>query len=171
MARFVDKVQGLTDYERGVTLNVGKVWGGIGKNTVPDRAEAMVDFRFLTQRDGELLLSQIKDAAEAAAEKVFGSKIEVLGGISRQPLERTDASAVLLAEYAACARAAGLGGDEAPLIGGGSDANTVAAAGVPAIDGLGPRGKGFHTVDEFIERATLLPKTEALVRFLASRAR
>ena len=59
---------------------------------------------------------------------------------------------MLLAEYAACARAAGLGGDEAPLIGGGSDANTVAAAGVPAIDGLGPRGKGFHTVDEFIER-------------------
>ena len=74
------------------------------------------------------------------------------------PLERTDASAVLLAEYAACARAAGLGGDEAPLIGGGSDANTVAAAGVPAIDGLGPRGKGFHTVDEFIERATLIPE-------------
>ncbi|MCU1277174.1 MAG: Acetylornithine deacetylase/Succinyl-diaminopimelate desuccinylase [bacterium] len=170
LARFIERAQELTDYERGVTVNVGKVSGGIGKNTVPDRAEAMVDFRFLTARDGELLLSQIKDAAEAAAEKVFGSKIEVHGGISRVPLERTDASAVLLAEYAACARAAGLGGDEAPLIGGGSDANTVAAAGVPAIDGLGPRGKGFHTVDEFIERATLLPKTEALVRFLASRA-
>jgi glutamate carboxypeptidase len=171
MARFIERAQELTDYERGVTINVGKLTGGIGKNTVPERAEALVDFRFLTQRDGELLLSQIKDAAEAAAEKVFGSKIEVHGGISRPPLERTDASALLLAEYAACARASGLGGDEAPLIGGGSDANTVAAAGVPAIDGLGPRGKGFHTVDEFIERTTLLPKTEALVRFLASRAR
>jgi glutamate carboxypeptidase len=170
LARFIERAQELTDYERGVTLNVGKISGGIGKNTVPDRAEALVDFRFLTQRDGEAMVGAIRDAAEAAAEKVFGAKIEVHGGISRQPLERTDASAVLLAEYAACARAAGLGGDEAPLIGGGSDANTVAAAGVPAIDGLGPRGKGFHTVDEFIERATLLPKTEALVRFLASRA-
>jgi len=78
---------------------------------------------------------------------------------------------VLLAEYAACARQSGLGADEAPLIGGGSDANTVASAGVPAIDGLGPRGEGFHTVDEYIERATLVPKAEALVRFLVSRAR
>jgi glutamate carboxypeptidase len=170
LARFVERAQELTDAERGVTVNVGKIAGGIGKNTVPDRAEALVDFRFLTARDGELLLSQLRDAAEASAEKVFGSKIEILGGISRVPLERTDASALLVAEYAACARASGLGADEAPLIGGGSDANTVAAAGVPAIDGLGPRGKGFHTVDEFIERATLIPKTEALVRFLASRA-
>jgi glutamate carboxypeptidase len=100
---------------------------------------------------------------------VTGARLEVGGGISRVPLERTEASARLLAEYGACALAAGLGSDEAPLIGGGSDANTVAAVGVPAIDGLGPRGKGFHTVDEFVERASLLPKTEALVRFLVAR--
>ena len=171
LARFIERAQELTDYERGVTVNVGKISGGIGKNTVPDQAEALVDFRFLTARDGETLTGALHAAAEAAAEKVFGSRIEVHGGISRAPLERTEASAVLLAEYAAAARQSGLGGDEAPLIGGGSDANTVAAAGVPAIDGLGPRGKGFHTVDEFIERATLIPKTEALVRFLASRTR
>jgi glutamate carboxypeptidase len=171
MAQFIVRAQELTDYERGVTVNVGKVTGGIGKNTVPDRAEALVDCRFLSARDGEQLVAALKDAADAAAEKVFGARVEVLGGISRMPLEKTEASAVLMAEYAAAARASGLGGDEAPLIGGGSDANTVAAAGVPAIDGLGPRGKGFHTVDEFIERATLIPKTAALVRFLASRAR
>jgi len=171
MARFIERAQELTDYERGVTVNVGKIAGGIGKNTVPDRAEALVDLRFLTARDGEQLIAALRDAAEAAAEKVFGARIEVQGGISRVPLERTDASGQLMAEYAMAARASGLGADEAPLIGGGSDANTVAAAGVPAIDGLGPRGKGFHTVDEFIERATLLPKAEALVRFLASRAR
>ncbi len=171
LARFVERAQALTDYERGVTVNVGKIGGGIGKNTVPDAAEALVDVRFLTARDGEQLLGALRDAAEAAAGRVFGSRIDVQGGISRMPLERTDASAVLMAEYAACARAAGLGADEAPLIGGGSDANTVAAAGVPAIDGLGPRGKGFHTVDEFIERDTLIPKAAALVRFLVSRAR
>jgi glutamate carboxypeptidase len=170
MARFIERAQELTDYERGVTVNVGKISGGIGKNTVPDRAEALVDCRFLTARDGEALVAALRDAAEAAAEKVVGSKIEVQGGISRMPLEKTDASGLLMAEYGAAARASGLGSDEAPLIGGGSDANTVATAGVPAIDGLGPRGKGFHTVDEFIERATLIPKAEALLRFLASRA-
>ena len=170
MAEFIQRAQELTDYERGVTVNVGKVAGGIGKNTVPDRAEALVDVRFLTARDGEQLLGALRDAAEAAAGKVFGARIDVQGGISRMPLEKTDASAALMAEYALAARQSGLGTDEAPLIGGGSDANTVAAVGVPAIDGLGPRGKGFHTVDEFIERETLIPKAAALVRFLASRA-
>jgi len=46
MARFVDKAQQLTDYERGVTLNVGKIVGGQGKNTVPDRADGEIDLRF-----------------------------------------------------------------------------------------------------------------------------
>jgi glutamate carboxypeptidase len=172
LGRFIDRVQQLTDYEKGITVNVGKISGGIGKNTVPDKAEAMVDLRFLTAHDGENLVNQVRTAAAQAVEGLPGPpRLEVLGGISRQPLERTEASAALLAEYATAARQSGLGADEAPLIGGGSDANTVATAGVPAIDGLGPRGKGFHTVDEFIERSTLIPKAEALVRFLASRAR
>ncbi len=169
LSRFVDRAQQLTSYDRGVTVNVGKISGGIGKNTVPDRAEALVDFRYVTAPDGEALLAGLREAARDAAAGVAGARLDLDGGITRAPLERTDASGALLAEYAACAHAAGLGTAEAPLIGGGSDANTVAQAGIPAIDGLGPRGKGFHTVDEFIERDTLLPKTAALVRFLVGR--
>jgi glutamate carboxypeptidase len=44
------------------------------------------------------------------------------------------------------------------------------AAGIPSIDGLGPRGAGFHTHDEHIELGSLVPKAAALVRFLAGRA-
>jgi glutamate carboxypeptidase len=83
---------------------------------------------------------------------------------------RTEASAALAAEYGECQREAGLGSGEAPLSGGGSDASVTGAAGVPSIDGLGPRGAGFHTHDEFIELGSLVPKAEALVRFLARRA-
>ena len=82
------------------------------------------------------------------------------------PLERTDASRQLYERYAACAKASGLGHGEADLIGGGSDASTVSSIGVPAIDGLGPRGRGFHTHDEHIEVSSLRMRTEALVRFL-----
>ena len=60
---------------------------------------------------------------------------------------------------------------EAPLSGGGSDASVTGAAGVPSIDGLGPRGAGFHTHDEYIELGSLVPKAEALVRFLHGRMR
>jgi len=62
-----------------------------------------------------------------------------------------------------------VGDGEAGLLGGGSDANTVAPLGVPAIDGLGPRGAGFHTTTEYVELATLVPKACALVRFLCGR--
>lgn len=46
---------------------------------------------------------------------------------------------------------------------------TVAAVGLPAIDGLGPRGGGFHTLDEFVELDSFGPKAEALLRFLYAR--
>ena len=38
--------------------------------------------------------------------------------------------------------------------------------GIASIDGLGPRGIGFHTKDEQIEVATLVLKAQALARFL-----
>ena len=170
LARFVDRVQSLTDYDRGITLNVGKVTGGQGKNTVPDLAEAAIDLRFTSNADGQKLVLDVHRAAALAAESVAGTRIELQGGVARAPLERTDRSAALMAEYAACARASGLGGGEAALIGGGSDASTSSAIGIPSIDGLGPRGSGFHTKDELIEVATLVPKAQALARFLAGRA-
>ncbi len=167
IAKLVDRAQALTDYTRGVTVNVGKVTGGTSKNTVPDRAEALIDLRFETRADGEALVEAIRRAADESAAAVPGTRFEIEGGIARLPLERTDASVKLMEDYGACARASGLGTGEAPLIGGGSDASTAAAIGVASIDGLGPRGIGFHTKDEQIEIATLVQKAQALARFLA----
>lgn len=167
LAKLVDRAQALTDYARGVTVNVGKVTGGTSKNTVPDRAEALIDLRFETRADGEALVEAIRKAADESAAAVPGTRFELEGGIARLPLERTDASVKLMEDYAACARASGLGAGEAPLIGGGSDASTAAAIGIASIDGLGPRGIGFHTKDEQIEIVTLVQKAQALARFLA----
>jgi glutamate carboxypeptidase len=170
LARFVGAVQELTDYDRGVTVNVGRIAGGQSKNTVPDRAEAQLDLRFCTRADADALVAAVRGEAERAAAAVRGTRLEVQGGIARMPLEPTEASAKLCAEYAACARAHGLGAEEAPLVGGGSDASTSSALGIPSIDGLGPRGSGFHTKEELIEVATLVPKAQALARFLALRS-
>jgi glutamate carboxypeptidase len=169
LARFIDAAQQLTDYARGCTVNVGQIAGGTSKNTVPERAECKLDLRYETVADAKALIAALGAAADAAAAEVPGVRIEVSGGANRLPLERTPASAALREEYAACARAAGLGHGEAGLLGGGSDANTVAPLGVPAIDGLGPRGAGFHTTNEYVELATFAPKAEALLRFLWGR--
>jgi glutamate carboxypeptidase len=168
LAKLVDRVQALTDYGRGITVNVGKIGGGTTKNTVPDRAEALVDVRFETRADAEALMKAIHAAAAECAAAVPGSSIDVEGGIARLPLERTAESVALMDAYGAAARAAGLGAGEAPLIGGGSDASTSSAMGIASIDGLGPRGSGFHTHDEQIEVATLVKKAQALARLLAA---
>jgi glutamate carboxypeptidase len=171
LAKFVDAAQQLTDYARGCTVNVGTFAGGTSKNTVPERAECALDLRYETVADAEALVAGLRAAADAAAAAVPGARLELTGGINRLPLVRTPASAALCAEYAACARAAGLGDGEAALIGGGSDANTIAPLGVPVIDGLGPRGAGFHTTSEYAEASTFAPKAEALLRFLWGRRR
>ncbi len=169
MSRFVDRVQGLTDYDRGITINVGTIKGGEAKNTVPDRCEALIDVRFLTTADGEVLLERLRALGAEVAATIPGASIDVSADLSRAPLERTAQNLALFAEYAACAKAAGLGSEESTLIAGGSDASTTAAIGIPSIDGLGPRGTGFHTKEELIEIASLEPKAEALARFLAGR--
>ena len=169
VAKFVDAAQRLTAYARGCTVNAGLITGGTSKNTVPERAECQLDLRYESIADAEALVVALRAAADSAAAAVPGTRIEITGGINRLPLERTAASEALRDEYAACARAAGLGHGEAPLLGGGSDANTIAPLGVPAIDGLGPRGAGFHTTHEYVELDTFVPKAEALVRFLCGR--
>jgi glutamate carboxypeptidase len=128
LSKFVDAAQQLTDYAKGVTVNVGQFSGGTSKNTVPERAECKLDLRYQTVADAEALVAGLRAAADAA--QVPGVRLEVQGGVNRLPLERTDASAALRDEYAACARESGLGDGEAPLLGGGSDANTIAPLGV-----------------------------------------
>lgn len=168
LAVFVDRAQRLTSYQEGCTINVGRMVGGEVANTVPDRAEAQVDLRFTTAEQGQRLMASLQAAAREAEAQVPGATIRLEGGLSRMPMEQSEGSLALLRAYGQGATAEGLGAEEAPLLGGGSDACTTAAMGIASLDGLGPRGKGFHTEDEQIEVRTLVPKAAALVRFLAA---
>ena len=169
LARLIDRLQRLTDHDRGITVNVGLVSGGEAKNTVPAHAECGIDIRFVRAVDGNDLVAAIDKAARAVAEE-SGVSFAIEGGVRRSPLERSDASAELCRLYSENARRFGMGGGECGLVGGGSDANTVSAVGVPAIDGLGPRGAGFHTHDEYIELSTLVPRAQALIATLLALA-
>jgi glutamate carboxypeptidase len=166
LARFVDAAQRLTDYDRGITVSVGTIRGGTTKNTVPDIAECEVDLRYLRVADGKQLQEALRAAASGAA--VDGTSLELHLTAWRDPLQRTDASASLCAAYLAAQRESGLGEGEASLVGGGSDACTTGAMGIPSIDGLGPRGAGFHTLEERVELDTLVPKALACLRYLAA---
>jgi glutamate carboxypeptidase len=171
LSKFVDAAEGLSDRKSGTIVNVGTISGGTSKNTVPAEASAGVDLRFQTPPDGERLVSSLREVATKAAAAVPGAKVEVEPGPMRPPMNKAAGVDELRRRYGKCARAVGLSDEEAPRQGGGSDGNTAAAMGIPTIDGLGPRGKGFHTPDEQIEFDTLLARTRALANFLAGFAR
>ncbi|HEY4239818.1 MAG TPA: M20/M25/M40 family metallo-hydrolase [Kofleriaceae bacterium] len=166
LSQFIDRAHAL-QLEHGATLNVGLVSGGTAANTVPAEARCEIDLRIVRAADGDRLLTELDHVAREVGERT-GARFTLEGGIRRQPLERIAGTDAIFARYAAAARAEGLGADEAPLVGGGSDANTLAALGVPAIDALGPRGRFFHTPDEYAEIATFEPRVMALVRYLAT---
>lgn len=163
----VPKIEALTDYDRGITVNVGIFEGGTAKNTVPESAHCVVDVRFVTAADGEEVTNSIRSIVERGSE-VEGATLSLSGGITRPPMEKTAAIEGLRARYEAAASAVGLGTGEAPRQGGFSDANLLAALGVPTIDGLGPAGGGAHSSDEWCDLQSLKHRTQALALFLAS---
>jgi glutamate carboxypeptidase len=166
LARFIDKAQRLNGTVQGASLNVGLSSGGTARNTVPAHAQCELDLRFSDPEGERALNAALLRAVEEAAREVSGTRLELISSTSRKPWARSAASAALCARYAACQQASGLQAGEADTIGGGSDANTVGALGIPTLDGLGPRGTGFHTPDEQIEIASLALKAEALLRFI-----
>ena len=52
--------------------------------------------------------------------------------------------------------------------GGASDANTTAGMGVPTIDGLGPVGGLDHAPGEYLEVASIVPRTAMLAGLIAA---
>ncbi|RMG97251.1 MAG: M20 family peptidase [Deltaproteobacteria bacterium] len=163
-----------TDYDAGTTINVGLVEGGTAKNTVPDKARCVVDARFVTMEEARRIERKFAEwvadpfAGLDVPDRLRRATFRLRGGITRPPMEATEATQRLRLDYEACAAAVGLGVGEAPLQGGGSDANLLAAEGVAVIDGLGPYGRFFHNPREFSSLSSLRKRTKALARFLVS---
>ena len=169
LARFVDRAQALGDRARGLYVNAGIVSGGTIRSTVAAEARCELDVRFERSDDGQALLEALRAAAAEAA--VPGTTLELHLVSWREPLTRTPASGAIAKVYGECQRECGLGMGEAPLLGGASAANTLGALGIPVVDGLGARGRGFESERaESVDLGSLVPKALALLRFLAQRA-
>ena len=163
IARQVLALERLRDADRGVSVNVGVVEGGSRPNVVAEEATATVDIRVSTNADRE----RVEASVRALEPELNGTTVEVSGGFSRPPLERT-AGVIRLYELAR-ELAADLGRDLGEgSTGGGSDGNLTAALGVPTLDGLGPVGAGAHALNEHVVMDEL-PWRAALVAGLLGR--
>lgn len=150
LARKIVDLHALTDSKRGVTTNVGIIGGGRSVNTVAPEAWAEVDFRYKTAADGRLTDQRIREILERpervnpASASAVTCEIELGGGALWPPLVPTKASEAVSRLVVAATREYGL--EAEPISrGGASDAAHAAAAGIPAICGLGPVTSGIHT--------------------------
>ncbi|HEU0229402.1 MAG TPA: M20 family metallopeptidase [Burkholderiaceae bacterium] len=151
MAHQVLALEAMTDYARGITVSVGTIRGGTTTNVVPSECEAIVDFRVPDAEAAEFLLARVR-AMKAVDPDVT---LSIDAALNRPPMARDENTAALFATASDCANRAGFSLEEAPMTGGGSDANFTAALGIPTIDGLGADGDGAHTLKEYVLVSTL----------------
>jgi glutamate carboxypeptidase len=161
LAHQIIRLHALTDHERGISVNVGTITGGTAENVVAAHAEANLDVRVVHAADMEV----VEGVLGGLEPVVAGTTIGVSGDWTRPPLEPTPASRKLFARAQEHAAALGLELGEEPT-GGGSDANLIAAHGVPVLDGLGAEGGGAHAYDEYVLLDTLPLRARVLGRLL-----
>ncbi|GAB2831311.1 M20 family metallopeptidase [Microbacterium insulae] len=154
----------LTGARPGLTVNVGTVRAGERANVVPAFAELFGEVRAATPADLDWALSAIEARAAAPAVDDVTSTVERLAVCP--PLEPASSTALL---STAVAVGAELGlAVSAAATGGVSDANFVAAAGVPVLDGLGPIGGDDHAESEWLDLRSV-PERVALLAGLVLR--
>jgi glutamate carboxypeptidase len=162
LARFVISLGGLGDLAAGTTVTPTVARAGTRTNVVPEEAEVSVDVRAWTGAEAD----RVSDAITSYVPEDSRITIEVEGGMDRPPMEPTEKSLALYEKARAVASRLGfeLG---AARVGGGSDGNLTASAGVPTLDGLGPKGAGAHARNEFLDLGDL-PRRAALLASLLS---
>ncbi len=152
------QIQRIHLFNNGQTsATVCQIKGGTAPNVVPAEAECTVDVRFMSLDEATRIDRAIKEL------KPFDERIrlEITGGINRPPLERNEKVIALYNHAKNLARKLDYELGETQ-VGGASDGNFVAFRGIPVLDGLGVKGNGAHTLEEYIciedipKRATLL---------------
>jgi glutamate carboxypeptidase len=155
----VQRLFDLNDPERGITVNVGTIEGGLRPNVVAPEASALVDARVLVVDDAR----RVEEAIAGLRPVQDGVSLEVDGGFGRPPMERTERNRALWETARRAGDRLGLALDEA-TVGGASDGN-VTSLYTATLDGLGSVGAGAHAADEHVVLARM-PERAALLALL-----
>ena len=159
MARQILRMEDITDYDRGITANVGLIQGGTGCNVVPEHCSIELDIRV----DNMELAVEAEALVNAFTSFDPDVELTISGGLNRPPYEKNDGITALFDHAKGLAEEIGFDLQDMKT-GGGSDGNFTAALGVPTLDGLGADGHGAHTLDEFIYYSSLVERSQLMLR-------
>lgn len=156
LSHVIQKLFALNDHDRGISVNVGIIDGGIRPNVVAPVSTATVDVRVLESED----IPKIENAIHSIESETPGVSVSIDGRIGRPALVKNKRNDRLWAYAKECADALGIELSEGTA-GGGSDGSTTSLY-TATLDGLGAVGDGAHAdheflyIDKSIERIALL---------------
>jgi len=154
-------IQGMTDYSRGTTLNVGVIQGGTVVNVVPETAWVDVDLRVMQPGEAERIIEVLNNLKPV----IKGTSLEITGNLNRPPMPYNELMQSTFEHARKIATRNGI-----PLTaagtGGASDANFVSPLGIPVLDGLGAIGGDYHSEKEYIIKDSLVPRARLLATLL-----
>lgn len=161
MAKKIDDIQNMTDWDKGITFNVGTIKGGTVSNAIPDYCEVEGDIRF-----------QDPDISPFVKEELFkvlnhtymeGTKTELLlYHEGMLPMKMTEENRKLFEFVKKTGEENGIPVSEGKLVGGGSDSGYVVYAGVPTVCAMGVKGRFNHTRDEYALKDSLFERAKPL---------
>mgnify|MGYP001553185976 FL=1 len=160
LAHVIQTLFALNDADKGITVNVGTVDGGLQPNVIAPHSKAVVDVRVPTVADGEHIEAVIHGLEPATP----GVRLVVEGGIGRPSMEKTPRNEALWEQAKSAGRDLGLELTE-DRAGGGSDGNWTTQF-TATLDGLGPVGHGAHAEHEFLYIDKTLERTALLALLL-----
>jgi glutamate carboxypeptidase len=157
LARQILDIEAMTDYARGVTVNVGLVAGGTRANVVAAEAWAEIDMRVPNPEIGDEMVARMLALHPYDPDVT----LRITGGMNRPGYEKSPEIEALF--QTARGIAAGIGFDLQDLkTGGGSDGNFTASI-APTLDGLGVDGSGAHTHDEQLYVSSIVPRARLML--------
>jgi glutamate carboxypeptidase len=162
LSHVIQKLFALNDPERGASVNVGMIDGGVRANVIAPESSAVVDVRVRTQDDAVRIERAILDLTAETP----GVTLRIEGRIGRPPLEHTPANRRLWMLATDLAESIDLALEEGTA-GGGSDGNTTSLY-TATLDGLGAVGDGAHAAHEHVDLEQLPERCALLALLLLS---
>ncbi len=161
MAKKIDDIQNMTDWDKGITFNVGTIKGGTVSNAIPDYCEVKGDIRFQDPDISPFVKEELLKVLNHTY--MEGTKTELLlYHEGMLPMKMTEENRKLFEFVKKTGEENGIPVSEGKLVGGGSDSGYVVYAGVPTVCAMGVKGRFNHTRDEYALKDSLFERAKLL---------
>ncbi len=141
--------------------NVGRIEGGTRANVIAGEATAEIGLRFAKKPTEDSLFAALQSLTPHREGAVVDLQV-----LSHRPAWDVLATSWLTDHALEISTALGGPSTAAPA-GGAGDTNFTGAAGIPTLDGLGPRGANAHAQGECVRISSILQRAELLAALMS----